>query len=249
MIASLFFSSCSGFIGRYPQKAFDAKEIEARNLLLELNNINEKLTTFKGIGRIKLSDKGTTRRVRSAWIGSATGKLRIEVLGVSGRPVASLASDGRWIYFNLHYRQRYFKERATNASLKNIISLPVKSSDVIALLAGRVPVREHDYATVEKNKSGEGYVLILKKGWGGRVLEKIYLDKTKKVANMLEIYSITGSLVFRAGFNKMQTINGYRVPLNLVISNDNDVNFQLFIEKYWAEVPVSPSMFVLMPPE
>jgi hypothetical protein len=47
----------------------------------------------------------------------------------------------------------------------------------------------------------------------------------------------------------MQAVNKYQVPLRLSISSDEGMGFQLEVQKYWADVPVSPSMFVLDPPD
>jgi hypothetical protein len=45
----------------------------------------------------------------------------------------------------------------------------------------------------------------------------------------------------------MQIIKGYQVPSRLSISSDEGMGFQLEVQNYWADVPVSPSMFVLDP--
>ena len=81
-----------------------------------------------------------------------------------------MTTDGEWFYY---YEARqdqplYKKIPAKDDSLKRIISIPVKTSDIIDLLAGRVPLREHHSAFLEKQDSGDGYVLVLKKKMVGR---------------------------------------------------------------------------------
>jgi outer membrane biogenesis lipoprotein LolB len=248
LIPCFFLCSCAGLIGRAPEKATPAIEIETQGLIAAIQSNNDTLETFKGIGKIKLSKKGKIQGARIYWIGSDPGKLRLEILAITGQPIASLASDGEWVYLNIHDRQRYYRKRTTDANLKNIVSIPVKSSDVLDFLAGRIPVRGHNHATVVKNESGAGYILLLKKG-SKRVLERIYLDEPKKVVQKVEVLNINGSLGFRAIFEKMQIIDGYNVPLVLKIVNDEGVNFQLNVEKYWANVPISPSVFELRAPD
>ena len=248
LMTCIFLCSCAGLIGRAPEKATVAIEIEAQGLIAAIQSNNDTLKTFKGIGKLKLSKKDKIQRARIAWIGSDSGRLRLEILTITGQPLASLASDGDWVYLNTHDRQRFYRKRTTDANLKNIVSIPVKSSDVLDLLAGRIPVRGHDQAAVIKNESGKGYVLLLKKG-AKRVIERIYFDETKKLIQKVEILNSNGSLGFRATLEKMQTIDGYNVPLVLRIVNDEGVNFQLDVQKYWANVPVSPSVFALRPPD
>ncbi|MBC8392392.1 MAG: DUF4292 domain-containing protein [Deltaproteobacteria bacterium] len=245
---SFFLSACSSFIGRAPERPPDPREIEARDLLDKIYKVNETLRTFKGIGRLNLSKRGTIRGGRVAWIGSYDGKLRIEVLGISGQPIASLASDGHWVYLSSQVKRRFHKARINDASLKNFISIPVKTSDVIALITGRVPVREYSTAMVRKNDTGDGYVLILKKRWGN-VIEKIYMDNQKESVHKIEIFDVTGSLLYRVTLENIRIIQDYRIAMRLVMSNDTGADFKLTIERYWPNIPVSTSMFELVPPE
>ncbi len=249
------FSSCSSITGKVMEKPFDLKSpakqeetlAEVGKILLKLETTNNKLKTFKGIGRIKLWNRGKLQTARVAWIGSRQGKLRFEIFSIPGQPSISLSSDGKYFYVISHAKRRFYKKQSTDASLKKIILIPVKSIDIIALLAGRAPIHEYNDAAIERDESGDGYVLILNNNRAD-TLEKIYLDDSKTKVYKVEIFDKTGILVYKAIFNRMQNIKGYRVPLKLVISND-DVVFSLFIDKYWADVKVSPSIFVLALPE
>ena len=241
LLASFFFSACSQIKARVP----DTDQEDARTLLVKLQNKNYHLTTFKGIGTLKLWSNGRPQTARLAWTGLNPEKLRIEILGVSGQPAVSIASDGSWLYFLSHTPHRFYKKKSSRADLKRLISIPIASRDVIALLAGRVPIPEYTAAALMRNKAEDGYVLVLKKRWRG-IIEKIYVDENKTDVRKVEMFDSSGALVYRATFESMQNINTYRVPLKLVISNDDSV-FQLNIEKYWADVVVSPSLFVLNP--
>lgn len=221
---------------------------EAGMVLLTLSSQNEKLTSFKGIGKIKVRQKGAQWREKIAWVGSGTAKLSIVVL-VAGHPAIKMATDGTWFYY---YEVRegkpiYKKIRATDATLQRIVSMPIKPSDIIQLLAGRTPLREYHSAILRRQDSGSGYVLTLKRRWWG-IVEKIYLGENKLQVNQIELFNRTGSLLYRAHIDETQFINGYHVPSRLSISNDDEVGFQLEIQTYLADVPVSPSMFVLNPP-
>ncbi|MDM8550798.1 hypothetical protein QUF72_11995 [Desulfobacterales bacterium HSG2] len=215
-------------------------------MLLALKDRNDALKSFKGIGKIKLRDKNIFHAVRVAWLGTRTGKLRIEVLDVSGRPAASIASDGKWFYFLSHAEQRFYKKRAADPSLKKIVLIPVKSSDIITLLGGRIPIRDHNSVSIIKDTFG--HTLVLKAGFGN-IREKIYLDQSKTTVYKIEMFDIFGSLTYRAEFGKVQDVKDYRIPFRMKLSDDKDKSFQLRIDRYWADVPVSPPKFVLTPIE
>jgi hypothetical protein len=89
---------------------------------------------------------------------------------------------------------------------------------------------------------------VLKRRWWG-VTEKIFLDETKSRVYQTEFYNRSGSLVYLARFNEMQTIDGYQVPALLSITDGDGTDLELMINRYWADVDVSSSMFVLDPPE
>ena len=207
-----------------------------------------------------------------AWVGSIPDRLRIALRSVSGQPVISFASDGQWLYFVDHTRGKFYKRRSGNSTTKRFFSIPVKSDDIVNILAGRVSVDNFDSAVVIKNSPPggrpnitsnrhtalssqeepcsheDGYILVLKKGWEN-ICQKIYFDANKKQVCKVENFYLTGDLKYRAEFKKMQDIEGYRVPSRLVLSTDDGSGFQLDVDRYWAGVSVSPSLFVLTPPE
>jgi hypothetical protein len=161
-----------------------------------------------------------------------------------------MTSDGEWFYYYEvgEGKPIYRKIPASEASLKHIVAIPIQADDVVELLAGRVPLREHSAVTLQEQETEPGYVLILRQRWWG-VVEKIYLDESKTRVNMTEYYSPMGSLIYRVRFDKMQMVNGYRVPVRLSVSNGEDSDFELVVDRYYTDVPVTASMFVLDPPD
>lgn len=247
-LASFLFSSCGSLTGRIPEKSAD--HIKAVNLLSSLNTKNKNLKAFKGIGRIKLwHNNDTWLDERVAWAADSPSSLRIEVL-VSGHPAIKFSTDGNFLYYlDLTTKPSSFKKiRSTDACLDRLVSIPIRSRDVVSLLSGRIPIHEYTSAGLIKSKLKKGYILVLKKRWRG-VIEKIYLDENKSEIQKVEIFNTDGSLKYRAVFKSMQHIKDYHVPLKLVISNDDGAGFMLDIERYMADVSVSPSMFVLSPPK
>ncbi len=253
-IVFAFFVGCSSIttgLSREKQEPPDAAaRAEAQALLSNLSSHNAKLKNYKGIGKIKVWQKGRLKiDEKLAWIGSETTKIRIVVL-IGGYPAIKMASDGKWFYYYEvgEGKTIYQKIPATDASLKRIISIPIQTGDILNLLAGRVPLRAHHRALLEKQEAKQGYILVLKKRWWG-VTEKIYLDETKTRAYQVEFYNRSGSLIYRALFDEMQTIKGYLVPARLSITNGEGADFELDVNRFWADVEVTSSMFVLKPPE
>jgi len=255
LILGLFIccASCSSLKAGRSREAAEAPEavagVEARTLMEALTRQNASLKSFKGLGKAKVRQKGRLKiDERVAWIGSEGNKLSIALM-ISGFPAVKITSDGKWFYYYEAGQGKpiYKKIPATKASLKHIISIPIQAADIIDLLAGRVPLRGYDSLALYKLDSGRGYILALKKWWWG-IVEKIHLDETKREVRSVEYYNRIGSLIYRARFEEMQMVNGYRVPARLGISNGDDTDFQLDVYRYATDVPVTASMFVLKPP-
>ena len=249
VLVAVLLAACSS-LSRKTSKPEDLAAIaEARMVLLTLSSQNEKLRNFKGIGKIRVWYRGKNKiDEKIAWIGSDTVKISIVVL-ISGYPAIKIASDGKWVYYYEagNGAPLYAKYPATNATLQRIVSVPIKISDIITLLAGRTPLREHHSVLLHRQDSDIGYVLTLKKRWYG-IVEKIYLAEDKKQVRQIEFFNRFGSLIYRARFDEMQTVNSYQVPASLSISNDESMAFQLEVQRYWTGIPVNSSMFVLKPP-
>ena len=114
------------------------------------------------------------------------------------------------------------------------------------MLRGRIPIREHSSARLVRVRSGDGWALLLQRTWG--VHQKIFLDESKTQVLQTEVYDTFGNMLFQINFQEMQLVGGFKVPYRVAVSNDRKALVQLLVEKYWPNVPVEPSMFVLGPP-
>jgi outer membrane lipoprotein-sorting protein len=268
-ILTFFFSACTILAPRAPERPTDPISLEAEKTISTLKNQNLELKTFKGVGNIKIrggNKKDITARI--AWVASAPDKIRIALTSVSGQPMISLAGDGHWFYLISHSSGDFYKKSASASFMRRLLGIPVKTEDMVDILAGRVPIHSYDSAILTDNRSqvysteghtvstrngGEGpgqngYVLVLKKKWGD-ILEKIYFDEKKKNVHKVEMFDAAGTLAYRVEFDGFQTLNGYRVPSRLIVSNNDGLGFHLDVDRYWTNMSVSPSVFVLTPPE
>jgi hypothetical protein len=182
-----------------------------------------------------------------AWIVSAPEKLGLVVLA-AGRPVVKVAADGQFIYM-IDLRDpvgSYAKVRTSDASLERLIRIPITVTDIIAILAGRTPIRDHSRAFLQYDRQTEQWLLVIENWW--HVVEKIYLSADRKDVRRLEVFGADGKVRYRVEFEEMQNVLGHRVPRRLGLSDDAGNGVQLDIEQYLTDVPVTSSMFVLPPP-
>ena len=222
---------------------------EAEALFSRLQSHNSDLRSFKGTGRIRVEDVNGIQQGRLMWAGYGNEKLRLEIIGATGQPVYSFANDGERIYLISHTENRFYSRRSSSANLEKLISLSISVSACLDLLAGRVPVETSLLPVTVQGKADEEQILVLKSSERKAGLEKVYVDTVSGGARQIEAFDKDGDLVYRAEFKRMQHVSGFEVPRELRLSNDSQTSLQLVVERFWPNVPVSESLFVLAKPD
>jgi hypothetical protein len=248
-ISAMFYLSACSTLNRLPPDEREPAQRKAEAALQKLYLVNSRLTSFKGIGRIRLTEPNKpTLSERVAWIGSLPNKLAIAVL-VSGRPVLKIAADGDHLYaVDLQNSSRgYRKIKTSDPRLERLIRIPATVGDLNTILAGRVPIRDHSRAYLKLSPSNDEFVLVLEKWW--TVIQKIYLNELDLTVQRFEIFHRNGTLLYQGEIIDTQMIQGYRIPSQVRLSNDNGIILQLHIERFMADVPIVPDIFILMPPD
>jgi hypothetical protein len=272
-ICIFFISACTSLSHRISE---ESKEIrspsETKAVISILKNQNHTLKTIKGVGEITfLESEKKEMTTRIAWVASTPDKFRVALSSVSGHPMVSAASNGQWFYFVSHASGDFYKKRSSNVNMKRFFSISIKSEDIVNILFGRIPVVEYDSAVLMGNRSikgrsgkavekpeisslnnntkgnKNGYILLLKNRWGN-IREIIYLNN-KENPDKIEMFGLTGEMVYRIELIRMQEIDSYRVPYRIRVSNDHGAGFHLDIDRYWTNAAVSPSVFTLEPPK
>ena len=245
LLVAILASGCSMLSQSPSQIAHPPESTEVTRILLNLSQFNADLLTFKGTGKIKLWKKDGSQVVRSAWTVARPDKIRVVIQGITGFPVASMAVDGNRFYLLSYSQDSFYKTEIQDPSLEKLVSIPVTAGDFIKLISGAVPIRKYQSSALLLSPSQSGYILSLK-GERGIDIEKVYLDQTERVQR-IEMFTLKGQLAYRVDFNGETEVEDFRVPARLVFNNDDGSGFQLDMDKFWPNAPVSSDMFVITP--
>jgi outer membrane lipoprotein-sorting protein len=243
----IWMTGCSRMIASVHQVPHDHQSRErARQLLefaLEKNPVPE---TFKGIGNLKITQDNQVDTGRIAWMAEGPDKIRIELLTPYGQPWAGFSSDGQQAYIIGYLDRQFYQGALPRSGLREIISISIQPEEIISLFSGHPPVVEYSFISIRESKTEPGPVLVLQeKWWTGH--QKIFLDETAQNFRAVESYDGSGVLKYKADFtHKIQ--NGDRIPSRLKISNGEGTQVQLEVNRFWADVEIAPSSFVLTPP-
>lgn len=235
--------------GAFRERARDAAAAspgEIQHLLSVVDRRNQGLETFKGIGKAYLTDGRKSNAVRLAWLGSRPDKIRFEVMGIPGQSSASLSFDGNRYYVLSHRDGTLLTGDSDGLMFESLTSIPVGARDVVDLMSGRVPEYDFDSAAVEIDDITGREVLVLERGWFGES-EKIYFNNDKTDIQKFEMYNFAGTLVYSAEFKNMRAVKEFRLPFVLGLTGDDGVSLRIEAERYYANIPVAQSTFVLTP--
>ncbi len=233
--------SCQSFIRKEPCVDLPFSSSDAAALISTVSSEGVLDGAIKGIGRISLWDSGGIQTSRAAWAGTTDGRLRIEMLGLPGHPVAKFIYDGMDCIFISPLDQRTYRKNSVDADLDSLTGIAVPTGDIIKILSGAIPVALYDEAALQYGEPHCRDILVLKKKWHG-VVEKLFLNQTHDRAAKVEFYR-WGRIVYRAEISDLRDVDGRAVPFRIVFSDADQKGFSIDVEKCWLDMDVSPEMF------
>jgi hypothetical protein len=253
LIQVVVIASCGSIGRRQPHELFDLnsyemsspKRDEISRLVTSLKQKNAALATYKGIGKVKLWNNKRVISSRAAWIGDSPLKLRLEMLGIHGGPIASVAINGQSFYYYSHADKQYYARPLTDDGLKPFVSFSLPVEVVTCLLMGRIPVyTSYRAAKIMENPSGEGFILTLVSK-DSKKAQKIFLNREKTSIFRVEYYDKNGSLEVSAALSNHRMVESFEIPFAIAISDGKGSGLKMDIDRYWTGIPVEPSVFVL----
>lgn len=218
----------------------------AGDWLTAIRSRSSGLKTSKGIGRFSFSSARRHQSARFAWAAEYPARIRLQVFAPTGQSQLILAADGGHVRVFSAQENRVYRKSADDALLQKFIDLPVSLEDIISLLCGRIPLRSCLRASVRSDAAGNGWVVLLKKPWGG-VSEEIFLDARRRVQR-LQFFTFSGKPAYGVRLIESRRIGGFDTPKRLVLTGPNERRVQLEVEKFWVNPELPPGIFHLKAP-
>jgi hypothetical protein len=206
--------------------------------LRDIEQLNQGLESFKGIGSLRLSGAKGRQTLRAAWIAQMPDRLRLELLGVTGAPVASVAADGSHFSAYLHDRRKEYRHRLGDDGLERVVGIELKVAEVVSMLGGRIFIDEFRDAVVQEG------VLILKDG-AGRIQQAVHPPGEQNPWWIVERFDAGGKLRYRAILDAPRQMDGFLIPGRIIVATEGVGGLQVSLDRFWANPAVAPNAFVL----
>lgn len=206
--------------------------------LSEIEALNRGLNAFKGIGTLRLLRPAGLQTVRAAWVAEMPDRLRLELLGPAGTPLASLVADGPRLDVFLHDREKRYRGRSGEDGLEPVIGVGLNAADVVALLGGRILVHDFHQAFLENR-------LLVLKDDRGRLVETVGPVGGEKDGRVVERFDAEGKPRYRVQLEAFRSVDGFSVPGVVRVFAGGRERVHLSVDRFWANPEVAPSVFVL----
>lgn len=215
----------------------------ARMLVDRLIRSNSGLNQFKGFANIRLNSEGQVRSGRIAFAGVKPNKMRIELLNTIGTPLISLAGDGENITILDQSSQKHYHLRQSRTALKSVIQFPIGIEDLQCLLTGGLPIQTNTFASLERKNDQEA-IILLKNRWHYKVA-RLKIDSVSRQIRSMLIFDQEGNEQYRIHWQKWKQAGDYTIPSKLFFESFSDHRLSMVVDRFWPDVQVEPSMFVL----
>lgn len=244
-ILFLILPSCQTIFREGPEPDMVDRNLRAQALLSAIKARNDAFDAVKGIGRITLRDADMVRTTRAAWLGAKDGRLRIEMLGPAGQPVAKFIFDGKAYTYVSHVDQQVYRHPGTVLNLKPLTGVSVLAEDIVCYFAGTIPLRDHDRIRLTSEDNTGREVLVLNKWWG-QTVQKIYPGMEGETVAQVEMYQ-WGRMTHRAELGRFRQIAGRWIPFHIHVTDGADNGFVIDVDNCWTGFPLTPDMFSITP--
>lgn len=179
-----------------------------------------------------------------AWIGSRPGKLRMEMLGLWGQPLATFLVKQPVFYLYVVKDNVCYQGKSTAQSPSQILSVPVVIEDLVAFLSGQSPLPEFHTAKVQRSQGNGQAIMFFYQRWN-RIIQKMWFLDDWKTVERIETFDGFGKVKYTVFFSEFKQHGEYLVPYTIQISKTGDTDLLLNIETFQTKISPPDDAFEL----
>lgn len=215
-------------------------DAKARDLANQVQAFNSAIETSKGTGWVRLTTANQKEKFKIAWAAGTPNRLRLTAL-VSGHPMETIAASGEWVSFISHTgKHKPHSAVSVDPDLATYIQVPVRLSEMVTILLGRIPIRPFDQAWFAPGKTDTIY---LKKRFSSQTQE-IAFTPEGQVAEF-RLIDQDGRLLYALIYRQFQEKNGRLIPTDISIEDGSGRTLEITLSGLVPNAPVKESMFRL----
>lgn len=208
----------------------------------QAKSFNQNIITSKGIAKVRLKSRNKVDILKIAWAAVFPNKIRITFLA-SGHPIETIVFTGEKITFFSHtgaHARHSFNSK--DPDMNKYLKVPIKMSEMILILLGRLPVKNFDdayFSPLDTTLS----TITLKEKWKTR--QYLFLNDKEKIKK-IQSRDYAGKLLYEMTLIEYKEYDGIKdVPAKIMIKDMHDRNLILEVINFKANPGIKESVFRL----
>jgi len=217
-------------------------ELDKHALLLarQVKAYNHHILTSKGTALIKLETGTKLETFKIAWAAVFPDKIRITFL-ISANPVETIISTGEQITFISHTRRHSrHSYKSKDPDMERYIHVPVKMSEMILLLLGRLWSQRIDDAYFDPSNPSLSTIVVKPKEKNSKY--SISFNDTNKIHSLAKKDS-SGKLKFKITIKEYTIYDSDNIPAKLEIKDNSNRTLNLKIINFISNASIKKSVF------
>lgn len=237
----LIMTGC-GQMRPHTDPALDSKAFKIAN---QARSFNQYIVQSKGTGWISLETKTETNTFKLAWAAVFPNKIRVTFL-LSGLAFETIIANKKSVTFFSHTgKHSKYTYQSDDLNMEDYVHVPIKMSELILVLLGRLPIRNFNDAYFSPKDSSLSTIILTHKNNG--LTQTLHIGDKKQINELTSISSF-GSLLYEITIKGYKNITSGNIPYKIVIKDKNFKKMTLYITKFLANPPIKNSVFQLTQP-
>ena len=215
---------------------------QALVLASQAKSFNQQIIASKGTGWARIETKTKTDKFKIAWAAVSPNKIRITVL-MSGLPIETIIATGEKITFFSHTGEHSkYSYNSKDPDMEDYIQVPIKMSEIILILLGRIPVKKFDNAYFSPSDPSLSSI-SLEQNWKW-VTQSLHFNEKGKIYG-LKSRDLSGKILYEIMITQYKIYDFGDIPIKIEIKDMNNRKLTLDITNFQPNPPIKESVFRL----
>jgi len=212
----------------------------AEDIINRVQKRNAQITTSKGTGELTLTQGFHTETYKIVWAAQSPNRLRMTLL-MFGHPVETIASTGQWVTFVSHTgAHKPHSAVSTDPDLDPYINIPLRLSELVSLLLGRVPERPFDRAWILPEKPD---TVFASQSFSSQIQE--WLTNKTGITTRYRVLDKDMNVIFGIWYSRFFERDNFILPGMITIKDGGQGVMAISLKNLMPNIPVKESVFRL----
>lgn len=215
-------------------------DIHAEDIINRTRAFNAQISTSKGTGELTLTRGLRKETYKIAWAAQSPNRLRMTLL-MSGHPIETIASTGQWVTFVSHTgAHKPHSAVSVDPDLEPYINIPLRLSELVSLLLGKVPERPFDRTWILPEKPN---TVFSSQSFSSKIQEFL-TDETGRTIRY-RVLDKKMTMIFGIWYSQFFIRDDFILPGVITIKDRDQRVMEIYLKNFIPNFPIKESVFRL----